>query len=446
MNSRNLIIGILFILVVGGLVLYLQYAEYDVDVKIDETVQKFYSTILNNGLTVTVKEVHTLPLVSIQFWVKTGSLNEDDVNRGIAHIFEHIWFKGTEKQPAGVFDNTISSSGGYVNAMTSQDYTAFYLIIPTEKFEETLELMTDLFKNQIFDPKEIELEKGVILEEQRMIKNEPSMLADEEFGLTLFKEHPYRHPIIGYEETISAANPSSIKEFYQTWHVPNNMNLVVVGDITNSRVLQAARNLLEDIPRKELPALDIPAEPEQKGIRFEIKTKKGLENSYVALGYRTCGFRDKNWYALRVLTQILDGAENSRIQRIVKTQKELVSKSDSFYVPLVETGAIETLLVVAPELEQEAIQAVLEEYTKFKKEYVTDSELESAKKQLQAGYAQQQEEIVEQGKSIGRWWIAGIISDQPYYLRDIFAVSKADIFRVAKEYFENPVIVVLRPE
>jgi len=418
----------------------------DANVPVQESGKGLYITRLNNGLTITVKEVPNLPLVTIQFWTKVGSRNENDQNRGIAHIFEHIWFKGTPTQPVGSFDKRVAASGGYANAMTGQDFTAFYVMIPSENFEEVLALMADLFRNQLFDEKEIAKEKEVILEEQNIVLNDPMMLTDHKFAQLLFKKHPYRHPILGYKDTIKGNMPDAIREFYKTWYVPNNMNLIVVGDVSKERVVKAAQKLLGDIKPKELPETNIPEEPEQKQMRYKVETKKGIENTYAAIGFRICNFRSPDWYAMRVLVQILDGSENSRIQRELVQEKHVVSSSQTFFVPLLDYGAIETLIVVQPKKENEAAQAVLDEFNRFKEEYVSDEELDSAKKQLQAGYALQQEEIAMQGVDIGRWWTAGNFEKQPQYIEDIFKVTKEDIMKAAKKYLTQPTIFMLKPE
>lgn len=418
----------------------------EINVPVSDGKKEFYTTKLDNELTVTVKEVKNLPLVTIQFWIKTGSRNENDENRGISHIFEHIWFKGTPTQPVGSFDRKVASYGGYANAMTGQDFTAFYVIVPSDEFENTLELMADLFKNQLFDEDEIAREKEVILEEQKLTYNDPAMWADEQFGQLIFKEHPYRNPILGYVDTIKANSPEKIKEHYKKWYAPNNMNLVVVGDLPKERIIRAAQMFMGDMQIKDLPIVKIPEEPEQKEMRYEVKTRKGLENTYVSLGYKAPNFKDKDWYVMRVLTQILDGAENSRLSKILKQEKELITSSQSFYLPLQDHGAIETMLVLEPKNENEAIQAALDEYNKFKQAYVSEEEIESAKKQLQAGYALQQEEIVMQGIDIGQWWVSGEFTEQPEYLQNIFKVSKEDVKRVAEKYFTQPTIFVLKPE
>ncbi len=445
--KKALIIGLLIIALLLAMIFYQYKDPYaGIDVAIEESEKNLYVTKLDNDFTLTVKENHNLPLVTIQIWTKVGSRNEQDDNRGIAHIFEHVWFKGTPTQPVGSFDKKIASYGGYVNAMTGQDFTTFYVIIPQEYFEQTMELLADLFKNNAFNLEEIEKEKQVILEEQTMIQNEPTLYVDEQFGLNLFLKHPYRHPIIGYTETISSATPEKIKQFYQTWYKPNNMNLVVVGDVTKQRVLESTQKNFGELKKETLPVLNIPEEPEQEEIRYKIETKKGLQNNYVALGYRTANFTDNDWYALKILSQIIDGAENSRIPLKVRKEKELITESQTYLVALKDLGAIETLVVTLKDKENEAIQAVIDEYNKFKKEYVTDIELESAKKQLQAGYALQQEEIIMQGIDIGKWWTTGNFEKQQYYLEDINKVTREDILRAANKYFNKPIIYVLKGE
>jgi zinc protease len=416
------------------------------NVPITEKESQIYTTQIENGLTITIKESSNLPLVTIQFWVKTGSINENDKNRGVSHMFEHIWFKGTERQPAGIFDKKIASLGGYANAMTGQDFTVFYTIVPSEKLEETIDLMTDLFKNQAFDPEEIEKEREVILEEQKIIYNSPKRYSDEEFAKLLLLEHPYRHPILGYEETIRSLTEEKIKEYYKKWYAPNNMNLIIIGDVKKEEAVEYAKKYLGDLKRKELPNKIYPKEEEQKEIRYKTESRKGLENSYLSLGYRTADFRNQDWYSLRVLTQILDGAENSRLTKKLKTEKKLIISSETHYILLRDIGAIETMAVIQPEKETEAIQAIIDEYNRFKEEKVSEEELDSAKKQLQAGYARQQEEIIMQGIDLGIWWTSGIFEKQPYYLNEINKITAEDIMNAAKKYFKQPTIFVLRPE
>jgi zinc protease len=174
----------------------------------------------------------------MQFWVKTGSKNEPEQYRGIAHIFEHMWFKGTPTQAVGSFDKKVGMLGGELNALTWLDWTMFYVTVPSDKLDEIFPYMTDLLFNPLFDPIELEKEKKVILEEQRAQYNEPERYTDEQFILLLIDKHPYRDPTIGYKSTISAATREAVSDFYKTWYAPNNMNIVVVGDVKKEEILK----------------------------------------------------------------------------------------------------------------------------------------------------------------------------------------------------------------
>ncbi|VVB81157.1 Insulinase (Peptidase family M16) [uncultured archaeon] len=258
---KRLAIGaVLLLIVLSGLAYYYRNPVKLVDVPLTSLQEKLDVTKLDNGMTVTIKEMKAVPLVTIQFWVHVGSKNEPEQYRGIAHIFEHIWFKGTATQPVGSFHKRVESLGGELNAMTSQDWTMYYVTVPSDKFDEIFPYMTDLLLNPAFDNNEIEKEKKVVLEEQSFSFNEPEKFLDDQFGLLLVDKHPYRNPVIGYKNTISAANREEIINFYKTWYVPNNMNIIVVGNINKEKTLEKIKQAFAGFKQQELPALDLPKE------------------------------------------------------------------------------------------------------------------------------------------------------------------------------------------
>ncbi|RMD58320.1 insulinase family protein, partial [Candidatus Woesearchaeota archaeon] len=255
---------------------------------------------LDNGLTITIKEAHSLPLVSIQFWVHVGSKNEPEQYRGIAHIFEHIWFKGTEKQPVGSFHKKVEDLGGELNAMTSHDWTMYYVTVPSDKFDDIFPLMVDLLQNPKFDEKEIEKEKQVVLEEQRFSENEPEKYLDDRFAQLLIQKHPYRHPIIGYKKTILAPSREEIMKFYNTWYVPNNMNIVIVGDVNPDETLQKVEEAFDVMKPKPLPKQERPEEDPAREPRYN-STTRDVGYTYIAIGYLAPKAQEKDRYAMEVL-------------------------------------------------------------------------------------------------------------------------------------------------
>ena len=155
--SKNLFIAALALVIVfAAFAFYTNTPLSVVDRPITSIQQEIYETTLENGLHITVKEMHSQPLLTIQFWVKTGAKNEPEDFKGIAHIFEHMWFKGTEAQPVGTFDKKVESLGGELNAMTYLDWTMYYIVVPSDKFDDIFPNMADLLLNPLFDAKELE--------------------------------------------------------------------------------------------------------------------------------------------------------------------------------------------------------------------------------------------------------------------------------------------------
>jgi len=255
---------ILSILIIAAGFIIAKYYEDPlrfVDTQYTAAEQPIFETELPNGLTVTVLENHANPLVTIQFWVKVGSRYEQPGKEGVAHIFEHIWFKGTPLQPAGSFHKTVENLGGELNAMTSHDWTMFYTTVPADKFKDMLPYMVDLLKNQQFDQEEITKELQVILEEQRSSFNNPEQHLDDEFAKLIIEKHPYRNPIIGYKDTIANMKREDIMQVYNEYYRPNNMNIVIVGDVDTADAVETVEKQLGDLEPGVVPTPE--PEPQQ---------------------------------------------------------------------------------------------------------------------------------------------------------------------------------------
>lgn len=441
---RRLVVGALILLVtLAGLAYYYRNPVKLVDVPLTSLQEKLDVKKLDNGMTVTIKETEALPLTTIQFWVHVGAKNEPKGYEGIAHIFEHIWFKGTATQPVGSFHKRVESLGGELNAMTSQDWTMYFVTVPSDKFDEIFPYMTDLLLSPAFDNNEIEKEKKVVLEEQSFSFNEPERFLDDQFGLLLFDKHPYRNPTIGYKNTISAANREEIINFYKTWYVPNNMNIVVVGNINKEQTLEKIKNAFKDFKQQELPALDLPKENPILVPRYN-SSYRDIGYTYIALGFTGPGSKDNDRYAMEVLNTIFSAGDSSRLQQIIKQQKNLITKGTSVFVPLNDIGVFEALATIEPEKAGAAKAELLLQLNRFKTEYVTDEELERAKMSIRTDKVRKQEEIFQIGMDIGKAWIDG--TEYSDYLNKINAVSKEDIKKAAQKYFTAYTMYELKPK
>ncbi len=197
----------------------------------DFTVQK-----LPNGQTLIVQEVRNNPIVTIDTWVKTGSINENDTNNGVSHFLEHLFFKGTKKHPVGEFDRILESKGAVINAATSKDFTHYYITIPSEYFNTALELHSDMLINPQIPRKELEKERKVVLEEISKDGNTPSKKVFENLNTMMYSTHPYKRKVIGTSEIVSTITREEILDYFNKHYAPSNMVTLVIGDVDTAEV------------------------------------------------------------------------------------------------------------------------------------------------------------------------------------------------------------------
>src|SRR5215468_3591275 len=219
---------------------------------------------LANGLRVLVLEDHRSPVASVQVWYRVGSRNERPGATGLAHFLEHMMFKGTPRHGKGEFSRLVEQNGGRDNAFTSQDVTSYYVDIAADKVDLVLGLEADRMRHLRLDPREIDSERQVVMEERRTrTEDDPDGLISEEMNSVAFKAHPYRWPVIGWMEDIKRINPTELRAFYDTYYQPNNAILVVAGDVKAPDVLTRIRELFGQIPRGPDPPPVTAIEPPQ---------------------------------------------------------------------------------------------------------------------------------------------------------------------------------------
>ncbi|MDE3035354.1 MAG: insulinase family protein, partial [Nitrospirota bacterium] len=224
--------------------------------------------VLANGLKVLLVESPKAPVVTVQIWYKVGSRNEVMGRAGLSHMLEHMMFKGTPKYGKGLFSKTIRKNGGNDNAFTSQDFTGYFENLAADRTELALELEADRLRGLLLDDKEFQLEREVVKEERRLrTEDDPQSFLAESLFAQAFLMHPYHWPIIGWFPDLNAMTREDLKQHYDTYYVPNNATLVVVGDIKAEALLPTITRLFEPIPSKPVPPAQIVAEPEQRGER-----------------------------------------------------------------------------------------------------------------------------------------------------------------------------------
>ena len=191
---------------------------------------RFRQFSMDNGLKVILEENNTSPVVALQIRVKVGSADENDEEAGICHFIEHMLFKGTDKRKVREAAKEIESLGGTINAYTSYDQTVYHITIASRYAETGLDILSDAIQHSTFDPLEFEREREVILEEIRRGEDDPSKRLFRQTMTTLYQQHPYRRPVIGYQNTIRSIQRNQMVSFFKKWYVPNRMVFIAVGD------------------------------------------------------------------------------------------------------------------------------------------------------------------------------------------------------------------------
>jgi len=292
---------------------------------------------LKNGMQVVVVENHRVPVVTHMVWYRVGAADEGPGESGIAHFLEHLMFKGTPSHPDGEFSTIVARNGGQENAFTTHDYTCYYQTVARDRLELVMAMEADRMTNLVLSDDNIDTERMVVLEERRSrTDNNPSALLSEQVNASLFLNHPYRRPVIGWEHEIRSLNRKAIMGFYQRWYAPNNAILVVAGDITADELRPLAEKYYGAIPRANTPERARPTEPPQRAARLityrnERVGQPSWYRYYLAPSYVTGETRDA--YPLEVLSDILGGGSTSRLYRKLVIEQQLAVNAGAYYSP-----------------------------------------------------------------------------------------------------------------
>ena len=404
--------------------------------------------ILENGLTVILKEDHSAPVASVQIWVKTGSANETVEEAGLTHQIEHMIFKGTPTKNTGEIARTIETSGGRINAYTSFDRTVYYVEIDSARFDTALDVLLDAVQHSLFDPEELNKEKEVVLEEYRRSLDIPESQLSWAMMALCYRKHPYGRPIIGYENTIRSFDREMILKYMDKWYTPRNMVLVAVGDFQSSKALESIETLVRNFPRRTGANPSRPTEPPQNELRKVIKNAR-VQQVYLDLCWHIPAITHEDIYALDILEVILGRGKTSRLYRNLKMDANLVYQVSAGAYALADPS----LFSVDATLHRKNLDPVLalmgKEISRLAQSPVSPSELNKAKNQACASFVFDMEDMAGQARTLGFFQtMTGDMYNADDYLSKIKQVTADDILRVSKAYLrpENLSIGIMAPE
>jgi zinc protease len=251
-----------------------------------------FERTLGNGLKVIVKEDHRAPVVVQQIWYKTGSMDERTGVTGIAHVLEHLMFKGTAAVPAGEFSRRIAAAGGRENAFTSYDYTAYFQQLHKSNLALAMQLESDRMRNLTLSPAEFAKELKVVMEERRWRTDDDAhALLQETMMAAIYQQHPYQHPVIGWMSDLESLTVGDARAWYDRWYAPNNATLVIAGDVQAEAVFALAQRYYGAIAKRAMPRVRNYTEQKQAGIK-RLVVKAPAELPHLIMSFHAPVLRD----------------------------------------------------------------------------------------------------------------------------------------------------------
>ncbi|HMK69018.1 MAG TPA: pitrilysin family protein [Stellaceae bacterium] len=290
---------------------------------------------LTNGLQVVVVPSHRTPAVTQMVWYKAGAADEAPGKSGIAHFVEHLMFRGSKAMPPGAFSRTIAENGGRDNAFTTEDYTAYYQTVASDRLELVMRLEAERMHDLLITEEQVKTEREVIIEERRTrIDNVPSALLSEQIDAVLFLNSHYRLPTIGWQHEMRGLSADDARSFYQTWYAPNNAVVVISGDVTVERVRELAEKYYGPVPTKAVPEHPVLTEPPKvASTRLEMTSPRAA-NPYWSRSYLAPTFIEQEGRpadVATVLAELLGGGESSRLYKRLVLDKKLATSVGADY-------------------------------------------------------------------------------------------------------------------
>jgi zinc protease len=412
---------------------------------------------LQNGMTLIVRPDHRAPTAVHMLWVRVGSMDEVDGSSGVAHVLEHMLFKGTPTVKAGDFSRQVAALGGRENAFTSKDYTGYFQQIPANRLEQVMQLEADRFAHNQWSDEDFRKELEVVKEERRLrTEDNPHARLSEAMNAVLFTASPYRRPIVGWMSDLEALTPDDARAFFQRWYTPANAAVVVAGDVEPDAVYALAQKYYGGIAGHALPARKPRVEPEQGGLR-RLDFKAPAEQASVTLAFKIPSFApgaldsetdaDSNdALALTMLAAVLSGYDNARLDRALTQSDDHVADSAGAHCGLGARGPELCFLYGVPSAGKTAAQveaALRAQVALVAKEGVQEAELQRVKNQWIASEIYKLDSVFNQGRILGTNWAIGLpIDADEKLIARLRKVTAAQVQAVAAKYFGDDALTV----
>ena len=407
------------------------------------------SFTLSNGMTLIVKPDRRAPTVAHMVWVRVGSMDEVDGTSGVAHVLEHMLFKGTPSVPPGEFSRRVVALGGRDNAFTSREATAYHQQVPADQLEAVMRLEADRFANNQWPDDEFVREIEVVKEERRQrTEDSPRALFFEQFSATAWVAHPFRRPIVGWMSDLQAMTAEDVRAFYRQWYMPANAVVVVAGDVEVDRVRQWAERYYGVIPARAVPARKPRDEPAQQGPRC-LDYRAAADQALVVLGYKVPHVVNPtnedaattDALALTLLAAVLDGHDGARLGRALVQGQGGRRLADSVSASHGLSGRGPQMFyltaVPAPGVSPDVVMSALKtQVQRVAREGVSAAELQRVKTQWTASEIYKLDSVFNQANELGRQWLLGWgLEGQDRLMARLRQITPEQVQSVAQRWF-----------
>ncbi|TMA45741.1 MAG: insulinase family protein [Deltaproteobacteria bacterium] len=403
---------------------------------------------LPNGLTLLVEENHAAPVVAIQVWMRVGSADEGPDEAGIAHLHEHMLFKGTARRGPGDIARTVESCGGEINAWTSFDQTVYHVVLASRFFAEGMDVLADAVTSAAFDPVELQREIEVVCEEIKRSQDSPTRKLSRELFAASFARHPYGKPVIGTEESVRSFTREGILRFYRRWYKPANAVLVVVGDVREAEALELAEKSFRWPEDPFVAAPSRPPEPHRELPLARMRAEP-LKEGYLSIAWPSPPLVHEDVAALDALAIVLGHGEASRLHRALKRDRLLCTDVQaSCYTP-VDPGLTIVGLTLQPATARDAVREALSQTYRLRSEEVMAEELSVACRLLESDAVYQRETVQGQARKLGFYQSsAGGVEFEQRYLDHVARLTPARVRDAAERWIDPSaaVLAALLPE
>lgn len=390
---------------------------------------------LQNGVQVLIEPLSHVKSASIGYWINTGSVQEKDNERGVAHFIEHMLFKGTKNRSAKDIATSMDNIGGQLNAFTSKECTCFYAKVLDEHIDIAIDVIGDMIQNPLFAERDITREKGVVLEEISMYEDSPEDIVHDELSRLTYSGHALSMPILGTVESIENMKREDILGYYNCQYRPNNLVIVIVGHVDEEKTIDL---LEQSIGKWDVKCnTEIHIEDEQYfGFQSSFRTKD-IEQFHTCIGFPNVARESKDYYAMLVLNNIVGGSMSSRLFQTIREEMGMVYSIYSYPTNYKNTGMMTIYAGMNPNEALNVMTTIFNEIDSIKKNGIQKDEFITSKEQLKGNYILGLESTSSRMISYGRGQILNNkIKTQDEVLKNIEAVSQKDIIELIPKIFD----------